>query len=68
MKRALAWAAWLGVASAPAWAQAPSPVVHPSPGIDPGMKMAPRKDVHLPTPVIHPPVRKGDTVVVPKRR
>lgn len=43
-----------------------SGVVRPGANVDPGIKVAPRRQAKLPTPVVHPPVRKGDTVVVPK--
>jgi hypothetical protein len=41
-------------------------VIHPPANVDPGMAVAPRRTVRMPTPVIHPPLRKGDTVVVPR--
>ena len=72
-------AAWLRamaltLADAAARAQpAPPPVVTPNPAvihprsdIDPGMKVAPKRDVHMPTPVIKPHPDQGNTVVVPK--
>ncbi len=76
--RARRWLAGLSLAVAVtgsmARAQAPTPpvtppaggVVHPPASIDPGIKVAPRNTVRLPTPVVHPPVRRGDTVVVPR--
>ncbi len=50
--------------------QAPAPthgaVVHPPANVDPGMKVKRPPHVAMPTPVIHPLARSGNTLIVPK--
>ena len=42
-------------------------VTHPSANVDPKINVVPtRTHAHFPTPVIHPPIKKGDTAIVPK--
>lgn len=41
-------------------------VVHPPPGIDPGMSKPPPNPQAFPTPVVPPPAVSGDRPVVPK--
>ncbi len=57
-------------ASPPPAAPGPTPpqaaVIRPQPNIDPGMRVTPKRDLRLPTPVIKPHPDQGSTVVVPK--
>jgi len=41
-------------------------VVHPPPGIDPGMSKPPPNPQAFPTPIVPPPSANGDRLVVPK--
>ena len=73
LRRALLLAACTGVAGAghaqtanPPTAPTGTPVIRPQPNIDPGIKVAPKREVHLPTPVIRPHPEQGNTLVVPK--
>ncbi len=41
-------------------------VIHPPAHVDPGMRVKPAAHANLPTPVVHPHVSRGNTIVVPK--
>ena len=56
----------LGVVGLAGAASAQAPVVKPPANVDPGMQVKPKHDAVRPMPVVHPPVRRGNTVVVPK--
>ena len=68
-RRANWWPLALGLLTATLLAcsaLAQTAVVKPPAHVDPGMQVKPKHDAVRPMPVVRPPVRRGDTVVVPK--